>query len=108
LQDLYSGAALFLFPSLYEGFGSPPLEAMASGVPAVVSNRASLPEVVGEAGVLFEPGDARVTAELLQSLLEDSALRKRLSDASLERAQRFTWRECAVRTHGVYREICRT
>jgi alpha-1,3-rhamnosyl/mannosyltransferase len=108
LQDLYSGAALFLFPSLYEGFGSPPLEAMASGVPAVVSNRASLPEVVGEAGVLFEPGDAQLTAELLQSLLEDSALRKSLSATSLERAQRFTWRECAARTHGVYREICGT
>jgi O-antigen biosynthesis alpha-1,3-rhamnosyltransferase len=99
LQDLYSGAALFLFPSLYEGFGSPPLEAMASGVPAIVSNRASLPEVVGE---------ARLTAELLQSLLEDSALRKSLSDTSLERAQRFTWRECAARTHGVYRQVCGT
>lgn len=66
---IYSGASLFVYPSIYEGFGLPPLEAMASGVPVIVSNRASLPEVVGNAGVLVDPENIESFAKLLESLL---------------------------------------
>ncbi|HVE48316.1 MAG TPA: glycosyltransferase family 1 protein [Casimicrobiaceae bacterium] len=103
LPHLYAGAALFAFPSLYEGFGLPPLEAMASGVPVVVSDRASLPEVVGNAGATMNPGDPEQTAHLLGDLLDDVGMRAAMTRRGLERASRFTWRECAVATRDVYR-----
>lgn len=103
LPGLYSGARMFVYPSLYEGFGLPPLEAMACGVPVIVSNRASLPEVVGSAGVLTEPLDDAGIAQHMQSLIEDDALHRRLSEAGRKRAETFTWRRCAEETMTAYR-----
>lgn len=91
LPALYSAAELFLFPSLCEGFGLPPLEAMACGTPVVCSNRTSLPEVVADAGILVDPTDIRGMSEAIRSVLADPDLRSRLSTASLRRAGEFSW-----------------
>lgn len=105
LPDLYAGAALFVFPSFYEGFGLPPLEAMASGAPVLVSNRASLPEIVGEAGIPIDPDRPEETREAIERVLDDDALRERLSVLGRQRAARFTWEACALGTLGVYRAM---
>ena len=105
LRDLYAGAALFAFPSLYEGFGLPPLEAMASGVPVIVSNRASLPEVVGDAGEVMDPADAAQMAASVLALLADPDLRRELARRGIDRAGRFTWSACASATSDVYRQV---
>lgn len=105
LRDLYAGAALFAFPSLYEGFGLPPLEAMASGVAVIVSNRASLPEVVGDAGEMMDPADPEQMAASILALLEDSDARHELARRGIERASRFTWSACASATSDVYRHV---
>lgn len=105
LRDLYAGAALFTYPSLYEGFGLPPLEAMASGVPVVVSDRASLPEVVGDAGVKVDPEDVEVIAAEVRALLEDEPRRRELASSSLARARQFSWKSCAEATLRVYRGV---
>ena len=104
LPHLYAGAALFAFPSLYEGFGLPPLEAMASGTPVVVSNRASLPEVVGDAGATMDSYDPVQAASVMRELLEDPARRATMSKRGLARAARFTWQACAATTYSVYRD----
>lgn len=103
LACLYAGARAFVYPSLYEGFGLPPLEAMACGVPVLVSRSASLPEVVGDAGILVDPRDEAAIRERLRELLEDDALHDRLRGQGLERAATFTWRRCAEQTLAVYR-----
>ena len=105
LPALYAASALFIYPSIYEGFGLPPLEAMASGVPVIVADRASLPEVVGDAGLLIEPHDASALARHLMGLLDDVPRRARMGQAGVERAGRFSWRECARKTLGVYQEL---
>jgi alpha-1,3-rhamnosyl/mannosyltransferase len=105
LAILYAGATLFVYPSLYEGFGLPPLEAMASGVPVVVSDRASLPEVVGEAGRQVAALDITALAATLIELLEDPAARATLAAAGNVRAKTFTWEACARRTAAVYAEL---
>ena len=97
LPPLYAGALLFVYPSFYEGFGIPPLEAMAGGIPVIASNTSSLPEVVGEAGVLVDPRDTRAITESIQRLLRDDQLRERLSRAGRERASKFSWEEFARR-----------
>lgn len=104
LPALYAAAALFVFPSLYEGFGLPPLEAMKSGVPVIVADRASLPEVVGDAGPRIDPNDIEALAEAIRSVLEDQGLRQRLSEAGVARASGFTWAGCAEQTRAVYQE----
>jgi alpha-1,3-rhamnosyl/mannosyltransferase len=104
LPMLYAGARLFVYPSIYEGFGLPPLEAMACGVPVIVSRRASLPEVVGDAGILVEAMDDAHICRQMQSLLEDDARHGELSRAGLAQASRFTWRQCALETLAVYRK----
>lgn len=101
---LLSGAQTFAFPSLYEGFGLPPLEAMASGTPVACSNASSLPEVVGEAAVLFDPYDVDAMAESLSLVLGDSALRDSLRERGLAQARRFSWERTALQTLEVYKK----
>jgi alpha-1,3-rhamnosyl/mannosyltransferase len=105
LPGLYAGAALFVFPSLYEGFGLPPLEAMASGVPVIVSDRASLPEVVGDAGRMVDPERPDEIAACIAGLLDDEGARRQMASRGLERASLFTWDACARVTLGVYRDV---
>jgi glycosyltransferase involved in cell wall biosynthesis len=102
---LYGIAHLFVFPSLYEGFGLPPLEAMACGAPVVCSNASSLPEVVGEAGLLVDADDERALGEAMCSVLEDRALAGRLRKAGPARAAQFTWERTARETLAAYREV---
>jgi glycosyltransferase involved in cell wall biosynthesis len=102
LASLYRGAACLLFPSRYEGFGLPVVEAMASGTPVVATASGAVPEVAGEAAILVEPGDP---AELAAAVERALAERERLADAGLERARSFSWSETARRTLAVYREL---
>jgi glycosyltransferase involved in cell wall biosynthesis len=99
----YNAAAVFAYPSLYEGFGFPPLEAMACGTPVVTSDATSLPEVVGDAGLLVDPADDVALADALWRALDDSSLRARLSQAGPARAAGFDWHDIARRTVAVYR-----
>ncbi len=108
LPKLYAGARMFVYPSLYEGFGLPPLEAMACAVPVIASNRASLPEVVGNAGILTEPLDDSRIAQHMRALIEDDALHAHLAKAGRLRARQFTWRKCAMETLAVYRRVLAT
>jgi glycosyltransferase involved in cell wall biosynthesis len=103
LPSLYAGAKLFVFPSTYEGFGLPPLEAMACGSPVVCANVSSLPEVVGDAAVLFDPLDVQALASSITRVLEDSGLRDTLRVQGIARAQNFTWEQTARETLKVYR-----
>ena len=104
LPPLLDGATAFAFPSRYEGFGLPPLEALARGVPSVVADTSSLPEVVGDAALLHPPGDHEALAAALLRLLEDQALRAELSSRGPVQAARFTWERAACETLAVYRE----
>ena len=105
VSSLLSGALAFVFPSLYEGFGLPPLEAMACGTPVLVSNAASLPEVVGDSALLADPEDTIAIAYGLCRLHEDAALRDRLSRKGIARAAQFTWEKSAEQLYRVYQEI---
>jgi glycosyltransferase involved in cell wall biosynthesis len=105
LRMLMSGAKAFVFPSRYEGFGLPPLEAMALGTPAVVADAASLTEAVGDGALTFAPGDSARLAVLLSVLLADSGLHERTSAAGLVRARELTWARTADATLAVYREV---
>lgn len=98
LQFIYAGAKVFTLPALYEGFGIPPLEAMASGVPVVVSNVSSLPEVVGEAGVLVDPNSADSIADGILKVLVHEDLRRDMISDGLEQAKKFTWENTAKKT----------
>ena len=107
-QDLaifYNLAELFVFPSLYEGFGLPPLEAMACGTPVVCSNAASLPEVVGDAAIMVDPYDVEGLAEAMRQVLMDAELREELRRRGLKQARQFTWERTARETLAVYQEI---
>ena len=103
LDSLYAAADCFVFPSLYEGFGFPVLEAMARGVPVATSGRASLAEVVGDAALMFDPEDEASIAQAIEKLLGDEPLRDRLRAAGGERAARFTWQRAAELTVASYR-----
>jgi glycosyltransferase involved in cell wall biosynthesis len=98
----YAAARLFVFPSLYEGFGMPPLEAMACGTPVVTSNSSSLPEVVGDAGLMVAPMDVDALADAIMRLLSDEALHADLRERGLRRAQQFAWHTTAERTRDAY------
>lgn len=105
LPALLNAAAVFAYPSEFEGFGLPPLEAMACGIPVVCSNASSLPEVVGEGGLQLPPHDVRGWVGALSRALEDEQLRADLRARGLARARRFTWERAADRTLEVYRSV---
>jgi glycosyltransferase involved in cell wall biosynthesis len=101
---LYRGASVFAFPSLYEGFGLPPLEAITSGVPVVSSNTSSLPEVVGEAGILLSPKDEKGWVEALGNVYRDSDLSAQMKVKNKDQSRKFSWEKTARMTIAVYRE----
>jgi glycosyltransferase involved in cell wall biosynthesis len=103
LAALYSGALGFVFPSLHEGFGIPPLEAMQCGAPVIASNRSSIPEVVGDAALVVDPQDADALCHAMYRLYRDGALREDLRARSLARAAQFSWDRTAAETLAVYR-----
>ncbi|MGC9359367.1 MAG: glycosyltransferase family 4 protein [Anaerolineae bacterium] len=105
LAALYGAADLFVYPSLYEGFGLPPLEAMACGTPVLVSNVSAMPEVMGKAGVTVNPRESKEIAEAMLSLLADEERRRTLAKAGLERAARYSWENTARLTAALYREV---
>ena len=107
LPGLFSRADLFAFPSLYEGFGLPPLEAMACGTPVVASNTGAIPEVLGEAAVLVDPHNSADIAAAMDLVLTNPALHANLTAAGAQRAARFTWRAHAEAVDALYREACR-
>ena len=102
---LYSAAIAFLFPSYYEGFGLPPLEAMACGTPVIVSDRGSLPEVVGAAGLCIDPDDVSALAWAMHLVVSDTTLHEELQRASLAQARRFSWQRTAQATMAAYRRV---
>jgi glycosyltransferase involved in cell wall biosynthesis len=104
LPAAYCGAEVFVYPSVHEGFGLPPLEAMACGVPVLTSNVTSLPEVVGDAAMCVDPFDVEALACGLETLLGDAALRADMSVQGRRRAERFRWSQVAEQTLAVYAE----
>jgi glycosyltransferase involved in cell wall biosynthesis len=105
LPALYNGADLFCFPSLYEGFGLPVLEAMACGTPVVTSSTSSLPEVAGEAALLVDPYDVEAIAAAMRRVLSDPELAQDLRARGLARAAQFTWERTARETIAVYERV---
>jgi glycosyltransferase involved in cell wall biosynthesis len=102
----YSYADLFVFTSLYEGFGMPVLEAMACGTPVITSSTSALPEVAGEAAVLVNPEDVEALSRAIAAVLEDREQRERMKVLGFARARAFTWRDAAAQTHALYRRLC--
>jgi glycosyltransferase involved in cell wall biosynthesis len=102
LQILYRLASAFVFPSLYEGFGLPPLEAMASGTPVVTSNVSALPEIVGDAAILVDPEQADSIADGVIRVLSDESFRADLVRKGLARARQFSWDRSVRRTWDIY------
>jgi len=105
LPALYNGADLFVFPSLHEGFGLPPLEAMACGVPVLVSNSASLPEVVGDAAITVHPYDVKEIAQVMKSILTTKSVQEEMRIKGLKRCQEFSWRKTAEQTLNLYEQV---
>lgn len=104
LAAIYSGALAFVYPSYYEGFGLPPLEAMQCGIPVITSNTSSLPEVVGDAGIQVNPNDNDALCQAMLEILGNDEFRQQLAKRSLERAQLFSWEACADVTINHYRK----
>ncbi|MCQ9205354.1 MAG: glycosyltransferase family 4 protein [Omnitrophica bacterium] len=104
LVYIYNGADLLVHPSLYEGFGFPPLEAMACGVPVVASDVSSIPEVVGDAAILIDPYNTEDLAQVIIKVIDDSSLRQELTKKGLQRAKDFSWERCARETLAVYQQ----
>lgn len=105
LSAIYSGALAFVYPSLYEGFGLPPLEAMQCGTPVISSNTSSLPEVVGNAGLMINPSSRDDLCQAILNLINQNSLRKELSQKGIERSKQFSWTKCADQTIAVYKQI---
>jgi glycosyltransferase involved in cell wall biosynthesis len=102
---LYAGATVFLFASLYEGFGLPPLEAMACGAPVISSNASSLPEVVGDAGVLVDPHDPAAWGDAIRAVLTDGARRTAMRERGVAQSKKFSWDRVADETLAVYESV---
>jgi glycosyltransferase involved in cell wall biosynthesis len=108
LNDLalaYQAASVVVLPSLYEGFGFSVLEAMASGTPAIGANAGSIPEIMGEGGILFDPHSVEDLTNTLENVLEDTVLRKQLVRRGLKNVARFSWEKCAEQTFQIYKEM---
>jgi glycosyltransferase involved in cell wall biosynthesis len=105
LAQYYSSAALLAYPSLYEGFGLPPLEAMASSCPVVTSNTSSLPEVVGDAAITVNPYDTDSLAEAMRRVLTDNKLRDDMIRKGLEQSKKFSWEKTAEQTLEIYNQV---
>ena len=103
LSAIYSGALAFVYPSLYEGFGLPPLEAMQCGTPVITSNTSSLPEVVGDAGLMINPTNKDDLCQAMLDVINNSTIRHKLSKKGLDRAAQFSWSKCAEETIKVYK-----
>ena len=103
LPQIYAGATALLYTSVYEGFGLPPLEGMASGVPVITSNQSSIPEVVGDAAIMVDPHDVRALKEAVMLVIEDAEKAQQLRELGIERAKGFTWEKCARDTVAVYK-----
>lgn len=103
LAPLYSGAMMFVYPSFYEGFGLPPLEAMQCGIPVITSNTSSLPEVVGEAGIMVDPTDEDALCQAMLTIYNSTEVRKKMSGDSLAQASRFSWEKCADQIMDTYK-----
>lgn len=103
LSAIYSDAKAFVYPSLYEGFGLPPLEAMQCGTPVITANTTSLPEVVGDAGLMVDPKDTAALCEAMLDVLTNATLHQELSHKGLERSKQFTWERCAAETAQIYK-----
>lgn len=108
LPGLYNAADLFVYPSLYEGFGLPILEAMACGCPVIASNSSSLTEILGDAGILFNPYDVNELTKSICIVLNNIELKFNLRNKSLERAKNFSWNKCAMETLNVYNDVYST
>ena len=105
LPALYSGSICFVYPSYFEGFGLPPLEAMKCGTPVIAGNRTSLPEVVGDAGILVDPFDVNAIAAAIERVVDDPDLRQQLSVKGVARSRLFDWNETARRTLNIYEQV---
>ncbi len=105
LLMLYNSARVFILPSFYEGFGLPPLEAMACGIPVITANTSSLPEVVGDAAVMVDPYDIEEMAKAMYTVFTDRNLRKQMIDKGFERVKYFSWENAACQTCKVYKEV---
>jgi glycosyltransferase involved in cell wall biosynthesis len=109
LPLLYNSADFLVYPSYFEGFGMPVLEAMACGCPVITSNTSSLPEVAGDAGLLIDPYDVSSLEDAIEQLAHDNTLKQSLIEKGLDQSQRFSWERCALQTLNVYDEIgCRS
>lgn len=108
LAAVIAGAVTLIYPSLYEGFGLPPLEAMACGVPVIAADASSLPEVVGETGLLINPHHTEAITQAMELLVTDATTRHTLSVKALERSKKFSWEHCARQTTDAYRQVLRT
>jgi glycosyltransferase involved in cell wall biosynthesis len=106
LRRLYSCADVFVFPSRYEGFGMPVLEAMACGAPTITSSSSSLPEVAGDAALLVDPDDVEGLARGMVNIVSDPELQRSLRGRGFERVRLFTWQRAAVAIQALYRELC--
>ena len=106
LPGLVAGATAFVYPSLYEGFGFPPVQAMAAGTPVITSNNSCLPEVVGDAALLADARSPSEIAAAITRLLESESLRAQLSPRGRERAERFRWEHCAAQSLEFFRRVC--
>ena len=105
LEVLYQEAKVYIFPSLYEGFGLPPLEAMAKGCPVLSSDRACLPEVLGTAAIYFNPQDKSDFLAKINLVINDNELREQMKEKGIEQSKLYSWWECANKTFNIYKEV---